>query len=426
MAKDIVVRDPVHGDIELTPVQVAVLDTAEVQRLRGIKQLGTAYLVYPGCTHTRFEHSLGTLATARRIVAALRRAGHPVSADDEELIGVAALLHDIAHMPFGHTLEDERKLLPRHDKAERFLPCLREGEVGEVLRDLGLAGAVEGLLVEGHDWRSQIVSSSVDADLLDYLRRDSYYAGISQNYDDRVYRYFCIAGGQLALHLAKRGMDRPDARSEVLHLLRMRYFLTERVYLHHAKVAAGAMISKAVELCLAAGCPLGRLARLTDASLLGWLSGEGSEQPHPAAARLTAAVQRRRLYKRAYGLSGPAIPKRERLSLSQALHGSGNQRRVLEERIAAKVGVPAHQVIVHCTGELPFREVTTLAHTRHGLHPLNAPPGGIEPPTDIQMLEEQYLALWRLWVFAPSEIAASVGRETEAVLGFPSELRALG
>jgi len=124
MVKETVIREAVHGDVRLTALQTEVLDTAEVQRLRGIKQLGAAYLVYPGCTHTRFEHSLGTLATVRQIIDSLRQKGYAVGREDEELIGVAALLHDVAHIPFGHTLEDELHIFPRHDKMERLRPIL--------------------------------------------------------------------------------------------------------------------------------------------------------------------------------------------------------------------------------------------------------------------------------------------------------------
>src|SRR5215470_5378263 len=118
--KAMLIRDPVHGDVRLTRLETAILDTPAMQRLRGVKQLGTAYLVYPGCTHTRFEHSLGACHVAHRICAQLRRDGVDVSGEDEEHIGAAALLHDVTHAPFGHTLEDERCLFPRHDKGARL------------------------------------------------------------------------------------------------------------------------------------------------------------------------------------------------------------------------------------------------------------------------------------------------------------------
>lgn len=421
MAKTILLRDPVHGDIELTTAQVAVLDTPQMQRLRGVKQLGTAYLVYPGCTHSRFEHSLGTMAAANRIISSLRQAGYAISSADAELVGIAALLHDVAHMPFGHTLEDERSLLPRHDSAEYLVPVLSAGELGAVLQKLGIMNEIIQLLTSADDWRAQVVSGSIDADLLDYLRRDSYYAGISQDYDDRIYQYFCLAEGKLALRLTKRGMDRPDAYSEVLHLLRMRYFLTERVYLHHAKMAAGVMISRAVELCLQNHVPVPFLRSLTDEGLLLWLAGRWSEPVNTDAALLAENVLARRLYKRAYCLSGQALPAPERASLSALLHGNAGARERLAANIAARAGVPENAVIVHCTGDLPFRELSIPAYTRHGLHMLNSPPDGVAPYPDISALEAAYRNLWRLWVFTPESTRHVVADAAGAEFGYANE-----
>jgi hypothetical protein len=113
MTKKKLIRDAVHGDIEVGPLESELIDTPEFQRLRGIKQLGTAHLVFPSAVHTRFEHSLGTSWMAHRIVEAVRRT-ETVSADEEKLIRISALPHDITHIPFGHTLEDERSVLPRH------------------------------------------------------------------------------------------------------------------------------------------------------------------------------------------------------------------------------------------------------------------------------------------------------------------------
>src|ERR1041384_1405527 len=110
MAKGKLIRDAVHGDIEFGALEVELMDTPEFQRLRGIKQLGTAYLVFPSAVHTRFEHSLGTPWMARLMLDAVRRTT-AISFDDEILIRVAALLHDMTHIPFGHTLEDERRVL---------------------------------------------------------------------------------------------------------------------------------------------------------------------------------------------------------------------------------------------------------------------------------------------------------------------------
>src|SRR5438034_7722286 len=146
MSKGKLIRDAVHGDIEMSSLEVELMDTPEFQRLRGIRQLGTAYLVFPSAVHTRFEHSLGTSWMAHRILQSIRR-GYDVSADDEILIRVAALLHDITHIPFGHTLEDERRVLPRHDKdEERVDYFLRMSVVARIHKREGLQEPVIGIL----------------------------------------------------------------------------------------------------------------------------------------------------------------------------------------------------------------------------------------------------------------------------------------
>ncbi len=110
-----VFRDPVHGDLVLPAELLALLDTREIQRLRGIRQLGTASLVYLGAVHTRFDHSLGTSAVASRMLDVLEKAGVGLEAELRRVILAAALVHDVGHIPFGHTIEDERRLFPRHD-----------------------------------------------------------------------------------------------------------------------------------------------------------------------------------------------------------------------------------------------------------------------------------------------------------------------
>src|SRR5215510_10378221 len=93
------IRDSVHGDIQLGSLEIEIIDTPEFQRLRGIKQLGTANFVFPSALHTRFEHSLGTSWMAQRMIDAVRRT-YNLPDDDAQLIRIAALLHDITHIPF--------------------------------------------------------------------------------------------------------------------------------------------------------------------------------------------------------------------------------------------------------------------------------------------------------------------------------------
>src|SRR5262249_52873389 len=162
--------------------------------------LGTAYLVFPAAVHTRFEHSLGTSWMAHRIIQSIER-NWSVSDDEKILIRVSALLHDITHIPFGHTLEDERRVLPRHDKdEERVDYFLRQSTVGRILKREGIQDQVITTINSGENYYSDIIGGAISADLLDYLRRDTYFCGLSQYYDERIFESFIIDQGRLVMN----------------------------------------------------------------------------------------------------------------------------------------------------------------------------------------------------------------------------------
>lgn len=411
-----IIRDPVHGDLAFTPIERRVMDTPSLQRLRGVRQTGTAYLVYPGCVHTRFEHSLGTCGMARRVIASVRANGTVVSARNEQVVALAALVHDVSHLPFGHTFEDERKLFPRHDTRERMAAFLDREDLARALDDSELREPVVALLTgapssDVHPWMREVVASTVDADLLDYLRRDAYFAGLRQDYDDRVFSTFTVVDAQLAVDGAKM-----STRTELLHLLRLRYFLTERVYFHHAKVISGAMIAKAVEKAVQSGLTERDLYDQTDDGLLRLLRGSDD----PVVARLVERVAARDLLKRAYTLSAADIGRRSRDDLIARFHRSPSARQELEASLAREASLPPEDVIVHCPDISSIKEASVTIHTNGGLRRLNEPADN--PPYDVKAVEDQHERLWRFYVFAPAEAREAVGRLAREALGFPSGL----
>jgi hypothetical protein len=412
-------RDPVHGDIYLTEDETRVLDTREMQRLRNIKQLGTAHLVYPGCVHTRFDHSLGALAAANRILDSLRLAGFHVDSQEAAIVRLAILVHDVTHIPYGHTFEDERQIFPRHDAGPRLDHFLGlTSELGRALQDLGVLEPVLAILTGNPPtpWMGHVVSSTVDADLLDYVRRDAFFAGLRQDYDDRIFSYFVLEQGQLLVNMVKHGIDRPDARTEILHLLRMRYILTERIYLHHAKIASGAMISKAVELLTRHGLREESLYDLGDQTFFDLLS----RMPGPAvAAQLIEGVASRRLFKRAYVLSSVSLGESQADFIAKYA-GQSTEREAVENAIAAKTKLKPGQVILYCPKASFFKEVRVPVKTRVGTGPLyqldtNA--------GEARALARQYEDLWRTYVFCPAEKIGPVRRACEQFFSQPSELR---
>src|SRR5881296_3539276 len=336
MSRGKLIRDAVHGDIEMSSLEVELMDTPEFQRLRGIKQLGTAYLVYPSAVHTRFEHSLGTSWMAYRILQAVRRT-EAISQDEERLIRVSALLHDVTHIPFGHTLEDERRVLPRHDKDEERVDFFfRMSAVARILKREGLQDAVIGVLKGDDTYRSDIVGGAISADLLDYLRRDTYFCGLSQYYDPRIFESFTIDNNRLVMNLEKHGVLRHDALSELVNLLRIRYTLSERVYFHHTKVSSGAMISKAVELALREGLTAEELRVLKDETLI-WILRERYSK-NPVVAHLLSRLESRQLYRACHVLTTD-IGERRRQEIVDRFHHDPVQREAAEAAIARAAGI---------------------------------------------------------------------------------------
>ncbi len=144
-----VIRDPLWDNITLDGSALAVLDTPSVQRLRYIRQLGHAFLVYPGATHSRFEHALGAYHLTRSALGALEARGEldGIGERDRSAVALAALLHDIGHYPFSHALEEAG--FPSHEA--QGVARLSQGDLAERLCELGGAGLAQeiGALIRG-------------------------------------------------------------------------------------------------------------------------------------------------------------------------------------------------------------------------------------------------------------------------------------
>jgi len=177
-------KDPLYGFVEIPIVLKNIVDSAELQRLRRIKQLCGAEYVYPGANHTRFEHSLGTFHLASKLINQLQKNQEAeISAEEVLEIQAAALLHDIGHGPFSHTFEEILQHLFRknHEDITDFL--INYSEISVQLENIGLNPQKIALLATGrynHEKKyflDQIICSAIDCDSLDYLIRDSYHCG---------------------------------------------------------------------------------------------------------------------------------------------------------------------------------------------------------------------------------------------------------
>lgn len=436
-----VIRDPVHGDVYLTHEEIRILDTREMQRLRGVKQLGTAYLVFPGAMHTRFDHSIGCLHMAQRMIEAVNLSfeldsGACVGLGEEEarVVRIAALVHDATHVPYGHSIEDQDGIFGRHDLPHRFQRLFESSrEIGRVLRELGVVDDVLGILEAGGRatrippyWRA-IVGGTISSDILDYLARDAYFTGLKLAVDPRVTSYFKIdrASQNLYIDCAKHDLLREDIVSEIVRMLEARYYFSERVYYHHAKVAAGALIARAVETALAAGVVKeADFQDQTDASVLEFLL-RATERCEPSVrTRVHGLVTRfaeRRLPKRAC-----VFPRYANEAVQEALvaryfaPGGAKARLEVETRISDLVRFAtgrAVDVIVYCPAKaMQLKEART--HVRWPgtpeVRPLATFADRIPRLAD---LERSYRDLWKFYVLADTSdpaVLAKVGEIAQA------------
>src|ERR1051325_7944181 len=174
-----IIRDPLWNNIAVDPLAMQLIDSPAFQRLRYVRQLGLAFLVYPGATHSRFEHALGTYHLARRALSLLDErgvlTGIPRAACST--IRIAALLHDIGHYPFSHALEEIGAL--HHEEVAR--PLIAEGAIGDLLRaELGSAAPERIVdLIRGRSVSplQRLISGSLDLDKIEYLTRDAFMCG---------------------------------------------------------------------------------------------------------------------------------------------------------------------------------------------------------------------------------------------------------
>ncbi len=247
------VRCPVHGFIQYGEEEERLTNTFAIQRLRGIHQLAMAYHVYPGCRHTRFEHSLGVMHLAGRMAEHLE-----CNTEEVRLVRLAGLLHDCGHAPFSHVSEQLLETLtsnapegvPKDKLHERVTVDIvrHDPEIAAILSKADRDGVIKTLDTVGFSQRRILrdaVSGPLDADKLDYLLRDSHYAGVQYGiFDlDRVIHCLCridASEGEEQIGVTDQGVP------QVEQVLFARHHMTGQVYLHRIRSITDAMIVKGV------------------------------------------------------------------------------------------------------------------------------------------------------------------------------------
>jgi HD superfamily phosphohydrolase len=354
-----VIRDPIHGYIELDELAIAILDTVEMQRLRRIRQLGFSYLVYPGANHTRFEHSLGTYYLMNVLLARLE----VVKEEERELL-TASLIHDIGHGPYSHVTEPLIKKYTGkgHEEVEDVLFAEEDDErkkekdaesaattIAEVLEAYRLdkrkiQGYIKGErtgYVATRDF-SRILNGEIDVDRMDYLVRDSYYTGVAYGVVDNIRLIHGLDFVNEELVITEKGILPAE------YLLFSRFLMHPTVYNHHTSRIAQLMFLKALEDFVESGSESKDYARRYALALREMDDSEinnalGNAKGYPQ--EIMMRINERRLFKRAVYTNVNELDE----GIAEEL--SDERRRLeVEEEISTRAGVDKKYVLLDFQG----------------------------------------------------------------------------
>ncbi|NIN13427.1 MAG: HD domain-containing protein [Gemmatimonadales bacterium] len=332
-----VIRDPLWNNIRIDTAALGVVDSEPFQRLRYIRQLGHAYLVYPGATHTRFEHALGAYHLARRTLGLLAERGELDGVPPEEvrLVPLAALLHDIGHYPFSHALEEAS--LPSHESlaSEHF----RHPELRSALATLGIESVETRLadLISGASSSplAGLISGSLDLDKIEYLTRDARMCGVPYGTVDvdRLLHSISVVtqpDGSLTVGVQEKGVSALES------LLFAKYQMYRNIYWHHAVRSATVMFKRLVRSAIASGhLDPSWIPHSTDEALMEVI------RQFPAT-RLAERLRRRQLYKRAVDL-----PAREVATGGGAwIASSPDLVQRVEDQLAGELGLRPGELLL--------------------------------------------------------------------------------
>ena len=408
-----VVRDPLWNNIRIDAAALKVLDTEPFQRLRYVRQLGHTFLVYPGATHTRFEHALGAYHLTRRTLSLLGEGGalEPIADEEVALIQLAALLHDIGHYPFSHGLEEAG--LPTHE--EMAPEHLAHPELAAALEESSVAGAASRIadFIRGTDPSplQGLISGSLDLDKIEYLTRDARMCGVPYGTVDvdRLIHAITIVerDGRRSVGLREKGVSALES------LLFAKYQMYRNVYWHHAVRSATVMFKRLVRSAIADGeLDPTWIAHTTDEALMEALR-------HLEKRRILAhSLRRRRLYKRALDRRAADLPA----GAGDWLSERPDLVERVEDRLAAELGLDPGAVLLDYPAKPQMLELDLPLLTSSGeteLLTFEGPSGllGIR-----RVAEELHTITRRLRVFSADPITlkeqtliALVERSTEEV-----------
>ena len=387
------IRDSLYGNIKIDGILLELMESPEIQRLSGIKQLGLTYLVYPGANHTRLEHSLGTSHMAQKMALALGQ--------DATTVGVAALLHDIGHGPFSHTLEylqhsrtgkSHVDITREMILGERLLPDYDYGvTIKETLSDYGIDAKQIVDMIEGK--RTKIINGALDADQMDYLMRDAYYTGVAYGVidSDRIIQTMKLHDGEIVFE--KKGVSALES------MLVARALMYSSVYLHKTVRIAELMLVKAVELAE----PFD-FWYMNDAELLEKLKSFGGYQKE-----IILRLKYRKLFKKALSINLFELDEKMRERLQEL------DVKEVEKKLSKKIGKEGYVII-----DMPGKDIL-LSEPRLKKMDIKIIDGEKVIPLDkctpiANALKAREITEWSIMVCTPEKYRGEVKKYAEELI----------
>ena len=390
-----VVRDPIHGYIELDDLALSLIDTPIMQRLRRIKQLGLTSLAYPGANHTRFEHSLGTYHLANSLAGCMGRCegetGIGNVSDEQIELRVAALLHDIGHGPLSHVTEN---IIKEHTgrSHEDVYPILKS-EFSEIFKEHSISISMVARHIKGETGFGAALNSEIDIDRMDYLVRDAHYTGVPLSVDlVRLIHEMRFLDGKLVI--GSGGVRAAES------LLLSRFLMHPTVYYHHVTRIAESMCVRAIEWMIGDGFDARMLHKMDDQDLFMQM-GTYTGYPTEIAESLRDRVLFKRALYEGFDIVGEGVLKHR-----------GHVRRI-EDEIAATARVDPEYVLVDIPKSPEIRETNANVMVDQQLKPL------CEVSHLVSALGAAQHDNWRMGVYTPSEyrdVVAAAAREFFSVM----------
>ena len=287
------IHDPVWGTITLAPHEAAVLDTPLVQRLRRIKQLGGAHLVFPGAQHTRFEHTVGVIHQTERICKGLQQAKGSADLTDIDVtnLRMAALCHDLGHGPFSHSSESFfgslaplatilatntgngaaeylSELIVTSAPMIEFFTALND-EYDVQLDASFIAAAIRGTLPPPQTYLGEIIHGPFDADKLDYLTRDGQYCGIPIRIDtERIFSSMTTVSLDENRTKRVRLAGLRNGAAALMQVVHHKHHMFAVVYHHDVARSFSAMLNNALQCAWEDKTPVGGMVLTSPADFL--------------------------------------------------------------------------------------------------------------------------------------------------------------